>query len=204
MATWPTAIQPQRATDLDPPKPLISTPTHGGSVNTRELPTTGHSWSETYLLDMKNASHLGWMAQIKSIISKGQVITDKTHPDHGTTLGVPGGTPLVKLGSQTGGAIATYGWTPNQSGLLVAGDLVQFAGETPVYFVVGSVDSDGSGEASMSLAPSMFEGNSPAADAAVTVTDAVTFNVVIIPPWPVWPDTGADGFGIITVNFREV
>jgi len=203
MATWPTEIQPRSATPLQAPTPFTATPTHGGTVTTREAPTAGFRWSETYLVNTRKSAHKQWLAKVTNIFTKGNTVTDKTHPDHDAILGVPAGTPKVKGGSQTGQAIATDGWTPNQTGLLIAGDLVQFSGKTPVYYVAGSVDSDSGGNASMSLAPSMFEGNSPADNADISTTTSVTFNAVIVPPFTL-PDSPPDSNILVTINFREI
>lgn len=76
--------------------------------------------------------------------------------------------PLVKGASQTGESVNTDGWTINQTGLLVRGDKIQIGNH--FYTVTGSVDSDGSGNATIPL--NTFLRSSPVDDAPV-----ITFNV---------------------------
>ena len=91
-----------------------------------------------------------------------------------TARGVATGTPLVKLASQTGRSVNTKGWTHSVTGILLAGDLIKFNGHSKVYMVTADANSDGSGEASISIEPALMA--SPADNEAVVVAN-VPFSV---------------------------
>lgn len=84
-------------------------------------------------------------------------------------LGMATGTPLVKGAGQTGNALVTDGWTPSVANILRAGDLIQLgSGATSrLHKVLSDVNSNGSGEAILTLWPSLR--SSPADNAAVTI-----------------------------------
>ena len=86
-----------------------------------------------------------------------------------TPLGVATGTPVVAGANQAGTTLVTSGWTPSQTGILKAGDMITIAGQTKAYKVVADANSDGSGNASLSIIPSLM--TSPANAAAVAVNN---------------------------------
>jgi hypothetical protein len=96
-------------------------------------------------------------------------------PTH--TVGVHGsggavGTPLANsLTAQTGDSILTDGWNTSVTGVLLEGDVIFFAGVHEInpqsyqstgrlqaFVVQADVDSDGSGEATISISPSINDG----------------------------------------------
>lgn len=85
--------------------------------------------------------------------------------------GVGTGTPLVNGASQTGDELVTDGWTADTTGILKAGDWIQLGSgsNTRLHKVLDDVDSDGSGNATINIFPSLRE--SPADDDAVVVTN---------------------------------
>ena len=85
--------------------------------------------------------------------------------------GVGTGTPLVNGASQTGDELVTDGWTADTTGILKAGDWIQLGSgsTTRLHKVLDDVDSDGSGNATINIFPSLRE--SPADDDAVVVTN---------------------------------
>lgn len=91
-------------------------------------------------------------------------------PARTTPLGTATGTPLVNGGSQTGYDLATDGWTINVTNILKAGDWVQLGSgsTTRLYKNITDVNSNGSGQATLTLWPSLR--SSPADNAALTVT----------------------------------
>ena len=94
----------------------------------------------------------------------------------GSVSGSPSGTPLVNGASQTGTSLVTDGWPHSHTGLLLPGDLITINGDTKVYMVTASVDSNGSGQATISLhAPLVV---SPADNAAITTVN-IAFTVSI-------------------------
>jgi hypothetical protein len=53
------------------------------------------------------------------------------------------GTPLIAKYGQTGTSLATKGWTPNQAGVLLAGDYVQYGNELNMLAADAAADADG-------------------------------------------------------------
>lgn len=87
-----------------------------------------------------------------------------------TARGVATGTPLVNGGSQVGNELVTDGWTVSQTGILKAGDYIQLgSGATAqLYKVLDDANSDGSGNATFTIWPSLR--SSPSDNAAITVS----------------------------------
>jgi len=91
-----------------------------------------------------------------------------TLPDR-EPLGVATGTPLVNGALAKGvSSIVTDGWTISQTGIMKANDLILFAGHTHVYTVVSDANSDGSGNATLSIEPPLKQ--AIANNEAITVT----------------------------------
>lgn len=105
------------------------------------------------------------------------------------TTGALGGTPLVNGASQTGASIITDGWTASVTGVVKKGDVLTFAdvfevnpqsrqstGQLAQFVVTADANSDGSGNATISISPSMtVSGNfqnisgSPANNAVIKI-----------------------------------
>lgn len=83
------------------------------------------------------------------------------------------GTPAVKGASQTGNTLDIDGLPLSQSGYLLAGDYLQLgSGENSrLYKVLSTVDTDGSGEATVDIWPDLR--SSPEDNDLVTLTDTV-------------------------------
>jgi|TARA_Y100000310_G_scaffold133594_2_gene132588 hypothetical protein len=99
-------------------------------------------------------------------------------PTLSTPQGTASGTPLVNGASQTGSSLITDGWA-NSELVLKAGDVFTVAGNNKVYMVTADGTSDGSGNLTLSISPSLVE--SPANNAALTVT-SVPFTVALSNP----------------------
>ena len=97
-----------------------------------------------------------------------------TPPDLSTPRGTGGGTPLVDVAAQVGKVINTKGWNFTET-VLMAGDIIKFAGNTKVYMLTADAVSDGAGLAALSISPALQE--SPADNEALTVT-GVPFTVM--------------------------
>lgn len=105
------------------------------------------------------------------------------------TVGTQGGTPLVNGAAQTGASLVTDGWSNSITNVLRAGDIFTVAGVYSVnpvtkastnrlqqFLVTASVNSNGSGQATLSISPSIVTSGttqnvtgSPADNAALTV-----------------------------------
>lgn len=93
-------------------------------------------------------------------------------PNGGTARGVATGTPLVNGGSQSGNELVTDGWTNSTTGILKAGDYIQLGSDSSsqLYKVLDDVNSNGSGQATLTVWPDLR--TSPADNAAITVSNA--------------------------------
>jgi hypothetical protein len=107
-------------------------------------------------------------------------------PNGGTARGVATGTPVVKGGSQTGNELLTDGWTTSQTGILKAGDYIQLgSGATArLYKILDDANSDGSGNATLTIWPSLR--SSPSDNATITVSNPKgVFRLTTQPSWDI-------------------
>tara|TARA_R100000654_G_scaffold50387_2_gene76579 strand:+ start:2021 stop:2674 length:654 start_codon:yes stop_codon:yes gene_type:complete len=81
------------------------------------------------------------------------------------------GTPLVNGASQTGNSLVIDGATSSQTGYLKAGDYIQIGSGSSqrLHMVVADANTDGSGNATLSIEPALRV--SPADDTAITVSN---------------------------------
>lgn len=116
----------------------------------------------------------------------GEIFENTLVPSH--TIGAHGGTPLVNGASQTGATLVTDGWTASTA-VLKAGDVFTIAGvnrvhketrqdtgELQKFVVTADGSSDGTGNLTISISPSITTSGafqtvtaSPADNAAITV-----------------------------------
>lgn len=94
-------------------------------------------------------------------------------PANTSPRGVGTGTPLVQGSGQTGNELVTYGWTPNTTNILMAGDWIQLgSGATSrLHKVLDNVNSDALGSATLTLFPSLR--SSPTDNAFIITTNTV-------------------------------
>jgi len=93
--------------------------------------------------------------------------------------GAASGTPQVNGGSQSGQSLVTDGWSPSETGILVAGDWIQIGNY--LYRVLKTVDSDVGGNATLDIWPCLAK-SIPADDDYITVSNPKgLFRVVEIP-----------------------
>lgn len=203
MATFPRTVIPRASTWPSVPGPLISAG-QSGKLQLRSTLQVGREWSESYgPYKSTDTTYRAWLAQILSYWQAGTVL-DVDHRSMRDLLGAGGGTPLVQGGSQTGGSIVTDGWS-NSTTVLRAGDAIKFAGLNLVYDVLANVTSTASGTATVTIAPNIVTGNSPADNAAITtnaVAGSVLFRAFLVSVRP--SSAGPDGYheGLELV-FRE-
>lgn len=76
-----------------------------------------------------------------------------------TLRGSGGGNPLVNGGSQTGYDLVTDGWPNSTNGVLKAGDFIKLDGGSVyrLHKVMADVNSNGSGQATLTLWPKLRE-----------------------------------------------
>jgi hypothetical protein len=114
-----------------------------------------------------------WVAALTSLCgSKGSFLLGDTA--HTTPRGVGTGTPLVMGGGQSGAELITDGWTPGVTNILRAQDYIQLgSGNTArLYMVLQDVNSNGSGQATLDLWPTLR--SSPADNAAIVINNPMS------------------------------
>lgn len=128
----------------------------------------GPKWVAQYTLPhMKRETAAEWQAFFMKL--QGMKVTFNAYdPEGKTPRGVATGTPLVKGASQTGTSLDTDGWTSGVTGILKKGDYFSVGGELKI--ITDDINSDGSGNATLTFQPALR--NSPSDNAAITVTDA--------------------------------
>lgn len=133
---------------------------------------TGQFWeAEISLPPMKRADAEYWISFLLKLNgSYGTFLLGD--PNGGTARGVATGTPLVNGGSQSGNELVTDGWTNSTTGILKAGDYIQLGSgsSSQLYKVLDDVNSNGSGQATLTVWPDLR--TSPADNAAITVSNA--------------------------------
>ena len=136
-----------------------------GKIQVLEL--TGAKWYASYTLPPLTEAEAGeWLAFLIKL--RGQANSFFAFdPAKTTALGTPTGTPLVDGASQTGNSLVTDGWTASTL-VLKAGDYISVAGtQNQLFMVVADATSDGSGDCTLTIEPSIRV--SPANNAAITV-----------------------------------
>lgn len=167
-----------------------------GSVQTRELP--GAKWAATLTLpplvgQAQAAPWRSFLVQLRGSANRFLV----GDPDHTSPRGIGTGTPLVNGGSQTGNSLVTDGWTTGQTGIMLEGDYIQFTngdGNEELHMVVADVNSDGGGNATLTIEPSIR--SSPANNAAITVTSASCEMALLDDEQAFWDAEHLDLYGI--------
>lgn len=135
--------------------------------------SSGQMWqADVTLPPMKREDAEKWIAWLVSL--RGQFGTfNMGDPSAATPRGVATGTPRVNGASQTGEDLNIDGCTANVTGWLKAGDYIQLgSGATAtLHKVLADVDTNASGEATLSLWPHIR--SAPADNATVVVSDTV-------------------------------
>lgn len=135
--------------------------------------SSGQMWQADVILPpMKREDAEKWIAWLVSL--RGQFGTfNMGDPSAATPRGVATGTPLVNGASQTGENLNIDGCTANVTGWLKAGDYIQLgsAGTATLHKVLADVDTNGSGQATLSLWPHIR--SAPANNATVVVSNTV-------------------------------
>ena len=159
--------------------------TNINAVSVAVSPYTGvrqkQDWSRNQLvvrattIPMQKANALKWWSFLRALRSGlGTFYMGDPHNtvSQGTAATSPGA-PLVAGGSQTGNSLNIDGCPANETGWLLDGDWIQLGSgsSSRLYTVVGDVDTNGSGEATIEFMPALR--SSPADNATVTIADTV-------------------------------
>jgi hypothetical protein len=125
-------------------------------------------WMATYGLPaMKRDRAVAWQAFLLKL-EGGANTFNAFDPDAVNPRGVGGGSPLVKGASQTGSSLLVDGCPTSVTGWLLPGDY--FAVGDELKMVTSQVNTDGSGEATITFKPRLR--NSPADNAPLTLVKA--------------------------------
>lgn len=92
-------------------------------------------------------------------------------PHKNTPRGVATGTPLVVNGASesSGNTLVVDGFTVSTTNIIKRGDVLTIAGDTKVYEATADANSDGGGEATLTIYPALIA--DPANNAVVTFTN---------------------------------
>jgi hypothetical protein len=150
--------------------------------NVQRVLLGGARWSATYSLpDMNRTQAAVWQAFLLSC--EGGVNTFNAYdPEGRAPRGVATGTPLVNGGSQTGSSLITDGWANSVTGILKAGDYFSVNGE--LKMVTADVNSNGSGQATISFKPALR--NSPSDNAPLTLSNPTCTMILIDDAQSMW------------------
>ncbi|KKK54991.1 hypothetical protein LCGC14_3079090 [marine sediment metagenome] len=198
MPSWPRSTLPKRNGEFAI-APSLQHLSQSGKLTTRSTTQVGRSWTETYLVDVRDNDDRTLMATVRNYLRNGTIFTIG-HRDHLTPKGTYGGSPLVAGASQTGATINLDAASATITNWARAGDLVTFAGITLVYEVTADTNSDGGGLVALPIDPPIFAGSSPADDAALTTTAVVVTARVVAAQFP---ETDASNHGLLKVTFAE-
>ncbi len=172
MASFPRAVPSAHCSPPKVPTGLISVGRTGVSQLRSEV-RQGRRWTETWgAIKAGNAAVETLRAFIEYHYNN-LIITQVDHPylpgSGGAPNGAGGGTPLVAGASQAGASLATDGW-PNSTLVVAAGDNFTISGLTAMYQAYADGTSDGGGSLTFTINPPIASGNSPANNAALTLT----------------------------------
>lgn len=135
--------------------------------------SSGQMWqADVSLPPMKRADAETWIAWLVSL--GGQYGTfNMGDMSAASPRGAGGGTPRVNGASQTGEELIIDGCTANVTGWLKAGDYVQLgaAGTATLHKVLADVDTNASGQTTLSLWPHIR--SAPADNATVVISNTV-------------------------------
>jgi len=205
MADFPRTKKPRRFTFPDVPAALISRGLTG-SVQTRATGAIGRIWRETWgPLNAGDEDVQALLAFIQSSYHQGTIFDALNYllPGSGMAAnGTGGGTPLVDGASQSGSSLATKGWTADVTDVVKSGDVFRVAGLSQLFTITADGDSDGSGDCTLTINPPIASGDSPANEAALTISGAKV-RAIVLAHSP-FPEAAFDEYiAGLTVSFAE-
>ena len=141
------------------------------AVQTFELP--GGQWYGTWEVRKSSLQDIAkWKAFLVDLAGPAGRF-NATDPSRTTPFGIYSSgsdTPLVNGASQTGKSLITDGWRNSGTGLLLPGDLfeITISSIKRLHMVTASLNSDGSGNATISITPPLID--SPTNNLALVLT----------------------------------
>lgn len=201
---YPRTILPRNVSGFRVPTGLLA-PGQTGKDQLRAVVAMGREWDEVYPpLRAGSANAAALLAYIEDFYNRRATFTIEhlITPGSGRAAnGAGGGTPLVNGASQTGSSLITDGWSNSITNVARAGDVIRVDGLSPLLRITADANSDGSGNATLSISPPIPAGSSPANNAAITRADCtLTAYIVSYSVPPARPGEWMDG---ISVTFRE-
>jgi len=185
MADFPRTILPRHVTPFRVPTGLISRG-QTGRDQLRSVLAMGREWDEVWGdLKIGRASVDAFLTRIEEAYNRSEIFTITHLLTCGSgkpPRGAGGGTPRINGGNQTGSTIATDGWTPNVTNVVVAGDVIRIAGLSPLFRITANANSNGSGQATLSINPIIPVGSSPTDNALITRTGCTLNAYIAAPP----------------------
>ena len=181
MPAFPRTIVPARVSPFRVAAGLVARG-HTGRDQLRAIVSMGREWDEVYSnLKTGTPSVDALLAFIEDAYNQSKTFTiaHLISPGSGRDPhGAGGGTPLVKGSGQTGATLETDGWSNGVTNVVRAGDVMRITGLSPLFRILADANSDGSGNASLTINPPIPAGVSPADNAPITRTGC-TLNAYI-------------------------
>lgn len=163
-----------------------------GKGQFRAFDNAGRMWQEVYAAIRMNSTNARALISAINEARREKIIWDIQHPHWKVNYGNGGGSPLVAGADQTGDELDIDGASTGITNWLRYGDIIQISGLQLVFDVVGNVDTDGGGNATIPIHPPIFTGASPANNAPVTINAAnIWIKAVLVDVQ--MPDIEADG-----------
>lgn len=169
------------------------------SAQTLELP--GARWAGEFELPaMKRAQAAPWQAFLAQLRGPaGRFYAGD--PDARSPRGAATGAPKINGASQSGGALATKGWSASVAGILRAGDYIAFdagAGRE-LHILTADAASDGAGNATLAIEPPIRV--PPLDNAAIIVSGATCVMRLADHDQTAWD---ADEQGVYAIGFSAI
>lgn len=121
-----------------------------------------------------------------------------------TAQGTWSGTPKVNGANQVGRTLNAKGFAIGQSGVAKADDFVQFSNDPKVYSVIADANSDGSGNAALSLEPALMQ--SPQDNTNIIFGTSILFTLARdndLSEFPMRPGSAAGVFNDFSISMIE-
>ncbi len=163
----------------------------GGTVQTMELP--GARWQLSMNFGPLNEADAAVMKAflVKLMGASGRFYYgDPLYLKDGPR-GVATGTPVVDGGSQTGSSLDISGFSNSVTNIVRAGDYLHFdnsAGGREMKMITADANSDGSGDATVSIYPPIR--TSPSNAASVVITNAMAQMMLVDDGQAIWRQPG--------------